>query len=184
MPGSAPAAVLLAAMFIHNVRPGPMIMIENPGFVANVVWILVFASVAMAVLGLLFTRPLVAVLKIPKEYLTPVIFSLCLIGPYALSQRLFDVYVMMAFGILGFLMRMMRYPMAPLILGIILGGMIDQNLRRGLVLFERDPTAILTRPISLALIALCLVTILAAMPGARRIGGRLLGRRTADSASV
>ncbi|MEP0322252.1 tripartite tricarboxylate transporter permease, partial [Bauldia litoralis] len=177
VPGSAPAAVLLAAMFIHNVRPGPMIMIENPGFVANVVWILVFASVAMAVLGLLLTRPLVAVLKIPKEYLTPVIFSLCLIGPYALSQRLFDVYVMMAFGILGFLMRMMRYPMAPLILGIILGGMIDQNLRRGLVLFERDPTAILGRPISLALIALCLLTILAAIPAARRLGGRVLGRR-------
>ncbi len=177
VPGSAPAAVLLAAMFIHNVRPGPMIMIENPGFVANVVWILVFASVAMAVLGLLLTRPLVMVLKIPKEYLTPVIFSLCLIGPYALSQRLFDVYVMMAFGILGFLMRMMRYPMAPLILGIILGGMIDQNLRRGLVLFERDPTAILTRPISLALLVLCLVTVLAAVPATRRIGARIFGRR-------
>ena len=66
MPGSAPAAVLLAAMFIHNVRPGPMIMIENPGFVANVVWIVVFGSIAMAILGLLATKPLVLVLKIPE----------------------------------------------------------------------------------------------------------------------
>ncbi|MCB1487189.1 MAG: tripartite tricarboxylate transporter permease [Bauldia sp.] len=179
VPGSAPAAVLLAAMLIHNVRPGPMIMIENPGFVSQVVWILVFASIAMAVLGLLLTRPLVAVLKIPKEYLTPIIFSLCLIGPYALSQRLFDVYVMMAFGILGFLMRMMRYPMAPLILGIILGGMIDQNLRRGLVLFERDPTAILHRPIAVILIVLCLATIIAAVPAARRIGARFFSARRA-----
>ena len=181
VPGSAPAAVLLAAMFIHNVRPGPMIMIENPGFVANVVWIVVFGSIAMAVLGLLLTRPLVAILKIPKAYLLPLIFVLCLIGPYALSQRLFDIHVMMAFGVLGFLMRLMRYPMAPLILGIILGGMIDQNLRRALVLFERDPTAILTRPISLVLIALCVVTVLAGIPSLRRIGGALFGRgRTAS----
>ena len=179
VPGSAPAAVLLAAMFIHNVRPGPMIMIENPGFVANVVWIVVFGSIAMAVLGLLLTRPLVAILKVPKEYLTPVIFTLCLIGPYALSQRLFDVYVMMAFGIIGFVMRLMRYPMAPLILGIILGTMIDQNLRRALVLFERDPTAILTRPISIALIVLCIATILAGFPGIRRAIAHLAGRRRA-----
>lgn len=181
VPGSAPAAVLLAAMFIHNVRPGPMIMIENPGFVSNVVWIVVFGSIAMAVLGLIVTRPLVLVLKIPKQYLTPVIFALCLIGPYALSQRLFDVYVMMAFGILGFLMRLMRYPMAPLILGIILGGMIDQNLRRSLVLFERDPTAILTRPIAMGLVVLCLVTVAAGVPAVRRAGARILKRRgTAD----
>ena len=177
VPGSAPAAVLLAAMFIHNVRPGPMIMIENPGFVTNVVWIVVFGSIAMAILGLLATRPLVMVLKIPKQYLTPVIFALCLIGPYALSQRLFDIYVMMAFGILGFLMRMMRYPMAPLILGIILGGMVDQNLRRSLVLFERDPTALFTRPIAVALLVLCLVTVLAAVPAIRRGAGHLLSRR-------
>ena len=180
VPGSAPAAVLLAAMFIHNVRPGPMIMIENPGFVANVVWIILFGSIAMAVLGLLLTRPLVAILKIPKAYLLPVIFILCLIGPYALSQRLFDIHVMMAFGVLGLLMRLMRYPMAPLILGIILGGMIDQNLRRALVLFERDPTAVLTRPISLVLILLCAVTLLAGIPAVRRACGALLaGRRRA-----
>ena len=86
---------------------------------------------------------------------------------------------MMAFGILGFLMRMMRYPMAPLILGIILGGMIDQNLRRGLVLFERDPTAILHRPIAVILIVLCLATIIAAVPAARRIGARFFSARRA-----
>jgi len=176
VPGSAPAAVLLAAMFIHNVRPGPLIMIENPDFVASVVWIVVFGSIVMAVLGLLVTRPLVAILKIPKEYLTPVIFALCIIGPYALSQRLFDVHVMLAFGVLGFLMRLMRYPMAPLILGIILGGMIDQNLRRALVLFERDPTDLLVRPIAMTLAFLCCATILAAIPGVRAFVAGRFGR--------
>ena len=160
VPGSAPAAVLIAAMFIHNVRPGPMIMFENPGFVSTVFGIIMLASLAIGVLGLLMTRPLLWILRVPRDFLTPVVFTLCILGPYALTQRLFDVQVMLAFGVLGFLMRLMRYPMAPLILGIILGGMIDQNLRRALVLFARDPTEILSRPISLVLIAVCLATLL------------------------
>ncbi len=159
VPGSAPAAVLLAAMFIHNVRPGPMIMIENPSFVSGVYWMVIFGTIAMAVMGLLLTRPLLYVLRIPREYLTPVVFALCLLGPYALTQRIFDIYVVLAFGLLGFAMRLMRYPMAPMILGIILGGMIDQNLRRMLQLIDRDPTQIFTRPIALVLILICLAAI-------------------------
>ncbi|MCO5071271.1 MAG: tripartite tricarboxylate transporter permease [Rhizobiaceae bacterium] len=179
VPGSAPAAVLLAAMFIHNVRPGPMIMIENPDFVAAVCWMVIFGTIAMAVMGLLLTRPLLYVLRIPREYLTPVVFCLCLIGPYALSQRLFDVYVVLAFGLLGFAMRLMRYPMAPLILGIILGGMVDQNLRRMLQLIDRDPTQIFTRPIALVLIAICLAAIF--MGTSRRSEARIPGvSREAD----
>ena len=165
VPGSAPAAVLLAAMFIHDVKPGPMIMFENPGFVAMVFWMLLFASIAMAVMGLALTRPLLYVLRVPKELLTPVVFSLCILGPYALTQRLFDVYVMLAFGVIGYLMRLMRYPMAPLILGIILGGMIDQNLRRALVLFERDPISFFSRPIAIILLILCLLTLLVGSSG-------------------
>lgn len=170
VPGSAPAAVLLAAMFIHNLRPGPMIMIESPDLVARVFWMIIFGSITMAVLGLMMTRPLLYVLRIPREYLTPAIFCLCLLGPYALSQRLFDIYVVLAFGLLGFAMRLMRYPMAPMILGIILGGMIDQNLRRMLVLIDRDPTQIFTRPISLILILVCVAAIVAG--GGRDAGSR------------
>jgi putative tricarboxylic transport membrane protein len=167
VPGSAPAAVLLAAMFIHNVKPGPMIMFENPGFVALVFWMLLFASLAIAIMGLALTRPLLYVLRVPREMLIPVVFSLCILGPYALTQRLFDVYVMLAFGVLGYLMRLMRYPMAPMILGIILGGMIDQNFRRALVLFERDPYSFLSRPIGIILLALCLLTLLAGAGGVK-----------------
>ncbi len=171
VPGSAPAAVLLAAMFIHNVRPGPMILIENPVFISTVFWIIIFGSIAMAVMGLMLTRPLLYVLKIPREFLTPVVFTLCVLGPYALTQRIFDIYVVLAFGLLGYALRMMRYPMAPLILGIILGGMIDQNLRRGLMLFARDPMDILTRPIALLLIMICIAAIV--IGGKARPGKRL-----------
>jgi putative tricarboxylic transport membrane protein len=181
VPGSAPAAVLLAAMFIHNVRPGPMIIFENPGFIPTVFWIVIFGSLAMAVLGLALTRPLLYVLRIPREYLTPIVFALCILGPFALTQRIFDIYVMLAFGVIGFLLRRMRYPMAPLILGIILGGMIDQNLRRMLVLVEREPLEILTRPISLALMAFCLAAILMGNSTLHRLSGLLSGRFRTDA---
>ena len=175
VPGSAPAAVLLAALFIHNVRPGPFIMIEAPHFVFQVFWMMAFAMVAMATLGLLLTRPLLLILRIPSERLMPAIFVLCVIGPYALSQRLFDVYVMVVFGILGFALRQMRYPMAPLILGIILGAMIDQNLRRSLQLARGDPIQFIDRPLSAIFCALCVATILFGIPAVRRFVGNRLG---------
>ena len=83
MPGSAPAAVLIAALFIHGVRPGPMIMIEQPIFVYSIVAMLFFATIGITVFGLALTRPLLYVLRIPRERLMPIVFVLCVIGPYA-----------------------------------------------------------------------------------------------------
>ena len=90
----------------------------------------------------------------------PVVFVLCVIGPYALTNRLFDIWVMLAFGILGFVLREMKYPMAPLVLGIVLGDILDKSLRRALVLSDGDLTPFFTRPISLTLWVLTLVTVL------------------------
>ena len=84
VPGSAPAAVLLAALFIHGVRPGPLIMIEFPGFIMQVVAMLLLATFAILVYGLLLTRPLLYVLAVPRERLMPVIFVLCTIGSFAI----------------------------------------------------------------------------------------------------
>jgi putative tricarboxylic transport membrane protein len=160
IPGSAPAAVLLAAMFIHGVRPGPLIMIEFPTFVYDVVAMVLFANFAMLILGLSMVRTLVKVLLIPRERLMPIIFVLCLIGSFAITTRLFDVWVMLAFGVIGYYMREMDYPMAPLILGIVLGDIVDKNLRRGLVLSDGSLGPFLTRPISGVLVAIIVFTIL------------------------
>jgi putative tricarboxylic transport membrane protein len=175
VPGSAPAAVLLAAMFIHGIRPGPLIMIEAPEFVYQVVWMVLLATVAMGVFGLALTRPLLTVLRVPRERLMPVVFVLCVIGPYAITQRLFDVYVMLFFGIVGFILREMKYPMAPLVLGIILGDILDKNLRRALVLSDGDLTPFFTRPVSAALWITTALIILFALPPVRRAAGRLMG---------
>jgi len=159
IPGSAPAAVLLAAMFIHGVRPGPLIMIENPGFVYKVVAMVFLATFAMYILGLSMVRWLVKVLLVPRSKLMPVVFVLCVIGAYALESRPFDIIVMVSFGIIGYLMREMDYPVAPMILGIILGDILDKNLRRALVITDGDIMPFFTRPISLVLVIFIIFTL-------------------------
>ncbi len=173
VPGSAPAAVLIAALFIHGVRPGPMIMIEAPTFIYSVAAMLVLATLAIAVFGLALTPLFIQVLRVPRAWLMPVVFTLCVIGPYALTQRIFDIWVMVAFGLLGFAMRQMRYPVAPLVLGIILGDLLDKSLRRGLILSDGDLAPFFTRPISAAFAALILVSVLMAVPPVRRGLARL-----------
>lgn len=169
LPGSAASAVLIAAMLIHGIRPGPLLMTENPLFLYQVVAMLLLATMAILVYGLSLTRLFLLVLLVPRERLMAVIAVLCVIGSFAITQRMFDVYVMLAFGIGGFLLREMKYPMAPLILGIILGDLLDANLRRGLLLTNGDPTPFFTRPISLVLWLIILFTILLSIPA---INGR------------
>jgi putative tricarboxylic transport membrane protein len=176
VPGSAPAAVLIAALFIHGVRPGPMIMIEQPAFIYDIVAMLLLATVGITVFGLCLTRPLLLVLRVPRERLVPVIYVLCVIGPYAITQRMFDIWVMLGFGVAGFLLREMRYPMAPLVLGIILGDLLDKNLRRGLTLSDGSLEPFFTRPISLIFCVVTVTTILLSVPAVRAGVTRLLRR--------
>jgi putative tricarboxylic transport membrane protein len=168
IPGSAPAAVLLGAMLIHGVRPGPLIMIEFPNFIYETVAMVLFATIAMFILGLSLVRTLVKVLMVPRQKLMPIVFVLCVVGAYAITGRLFDVGVMVVFGIIGFMLREMEYPMAPLVLGIILGDILDKNLRRSLILTDGQIGPLFTRPISMVIIALTVLTIVTRMPAAQR----------------
>jgi putative tricarboxylic transport membrane protein len=117
VPGSAPAAVLLAAMLIHGVRPGPTIMLEAPTFVYEVVAMMLLASLGILFFGLVLTKPLVRILLVPRVYVMPVVFVLCTVGSFAIASRLFDVWTMVGFGLLGYLLRRFDYPLAPLVLG-------------------------------------------------------------------
>ncbi|MBP7566603.1 MAG: tripartite tricarboxylate transporter permease [Burkholderiaceae bacterium] len=159
IPGSAPAAVLMAAMIIHGIKPGPMIMVENPQFVYDVVAMMLFATIGILIYGLVLTKALVQVLRVPQHLIVPIIFVLCAVGSFAIAGRLFDVYVMLAFGLIGFFLRHYGYPMAPLVLGIVLGDLLEKNLRRALVLSDGDLAPFFTRPISAAVAALIFGTI-------------------------
>ncbi len=178
IPGSAPAAVLLAAMVLHGVRPGPMIMVEFPSFVYEVVVMMFLAAIAILVLGIVLTPVLLRVLSIPRERLMPVVFVLCVIGSYAIQQRMFDVWVMVVFGIVGFALREMKYPMAPLVLGIVLGDIFDKSFRRSWVIHGGDLAFYLHRPISLVLIILCIATIVMSIGPFRRYYGPRIGAFT------
>ncbi len=159
IPGSAPAAVLMAAMIIHGIKPGPMIMIENPRFVYDVVAMMLFATLGILIYGLVLTKALVQVLRVPQHVLVPIIFVLCAVGSFAIAGRMFDVYVMLVFGILGYFLRHFGYPMAPLVLGIVLGDLLEKNLRRALILSDGDLTPFFTRPISAVVAAMIFGTI-------------------------
>jgi putative tricarboxylic transport membrane protein len=159
IPGSAPAAVLMAAMIIHGVKPGPMIMIESPQFVYDVVAMMLFATIGILIYGMVLTKLLVQVLRVPQHVITPIIFVLCAVGSFAIAGRLFDVWVMLAFGLVGYALRHFGYPMAPLVLGIVLGDLLEKNLRRALVLSDGDLAPFFTRPISGVLAALIIGTI-------------------------
>ncbi|OAM82320.1 tripartite tricarboxylate transporter permease [Devosia elaeis] len=183
LPGSAAAAVLIAAMMIHGIRPGPMLMIENAPFLYQVVAMLLLATLANLIFGLSLTKVFIKVLSVPRERLMAVIYVLCVVGSFAITQRMFDVYVMLFFGIVGFILREMKYPMAPLVLGIVLGDLLDLNLRRGLALTNGDPSPFFTRPISAVICLIIILTILMSIPAVNRRVRALFPRNRGDVAA-
>jgi len=164
VPGSAPAAVLLAAMLIHGLNPGPMLMINNPEYVYQVVAMLVIADMTKLFYGLTLVRPLLWILLVPRERLMPIVFVLCCVGAYAITSRTFDIYVMLAFGVIGFVLRLLKFPMAPMILGLVLGDLLDKNLLRGLTLSSGGLEPFFTRPLAGTFAAITIVSFLWSIP--------------------
>lgn len=160
VPGSAPAAVLMAAMIIHGVQPGPMLMVNQPQFAYDVVAITLAATLAILVFGLFLVRPLLWVLRVPRAIIMPVVFVLCVLGAYAIASRVFDIWVMLAVGVVCFVLRRRGYPVAPFVLGLVLGDIVDKSLRRGLVIADGDLTPFFTRPIAGVLAAIAITTVL------------------------
>jgi putative tricarboxylic transport membrane protein len=179
IPGSAPAAVLMAAMIIHGVQPGPMLMTTQPQFVYDVVAITLVATLAILVFGRVLVRPIVQILRVPREIVMPIVFVLCVLGSYSIAARLFDVWVMLVVGVVCFLLRRRGFPVAPFVLGLVLGDIVDKSLRRGLVLSDGSLLPFFTRPISAVLALVVLAMLLVQVPAVRRMFER---RRPAAAA--
>ncbi len=136
-------------------------MVESPQFVYDVVTMMLFATLRHPVLRPARSRRfLVHILRARYQVIVPIIFVLCTVGSFAIASRLFDVWVMLGFGVLGFVLRLLNYPMAPLVLGLVLGDLLEKILRRGLVLSDGDLTPFFTRPISALLITLIVLVII------------------------
>jgi putative tricarboxylic transport membrane protein len=173
VPGSAPSAVLMAAIIIHGIQPGPMLMVEHRQFVYDMVAMTTLATVCILVFGLYLVRPLLYVLRVKHNVLMPIIFLMSTVGAYATAWRLFDVYSMIAVGIGAFFLRRKGYQMAPFVLGLVLGTLLDKSLRRGLVLSDGSILPFFTRPICIGFASVTIFSMLLYIPAFSRAVNRL-----------
>ncbi len=156
IPGSPTTAILLGGMIIWGLRPGPLLFTEKPDFVWGLIGSLYVANFFTVIINLAFIPIFVRVLTLPFTILAPVIFVLCIVGGFAPTQNMHDVWLMLLFGIAGYLLRKLNYPVAPAVLAIVLGPLAERSLRQSLLSSQGDVMIFFERPISAICIALAL----------------------------
>ncbi|MBP1774567.1 MAG: protein of unknown function transrane, partial [candidate division NC10 bacterium] len=157
IPGDTVTAMLLGGFMIHGIVPGPLLFRSNGDLVYGIFVALLVANVVMISMEYYGLRVFVKLLRIPKFYLLPVILALCVVGAFGLNNRVFDVWTILVFGLLGYALERFGYPLVPLILGFILGPMAETSLRRGLMSSRGSFQPFLTEPISLLLLVAALI---------------------------
>lgn len=160
IPGDAVTAVMIGALTIHGLRPGPNLMTTTPDLFYLIVSCLLIASVALLVFGLTGIKIFTKIVEIPKGILLPIIIILSVVGSYAINNSLFDIYWMLGFGVLGYFLKRFDYPVAPAVLGIILTKLLEENYRRGILLKKSLPGlfgSLFTSPITFILFVLIVV---------------------------
>lgn len=161
IPGDAVTAVMLAAFYVHGMRPGPMLFVKSPELFYAVVMGGFIGAFAVLVFSVSLAPILARVVSISKSVLLPMISVLCVIGTYAVNNSFFEVFMMIFFGMLGFLLRDRGYSVAPMVLGLVLGNMMDFNLRKAISLAQTEDSFILAlfyRPITLVLLAMVILS--------------------------
>lgn len=159
IPGDAMTAVLMGGLIIQGLRPGPLLFQQQMPFVSSIFISLLLSVVFMCILGLLGAKGFARLISFPKKYLIPAILVFGLIGSYALSNSIFDIWVLIISGIVGFVFRKVGLPIAPVILGMILGPLFESNFRRALMLSEGEWGIFIQRPISLAFLITTLLIL-------------------------
>lgn len=180
IPGSPTTAILLGGMIIWGLRPGPLLFTEHPEFVWGLIGSLYIANVVTLVCNIAFIPLFAKVLEMKFTILAPVIFVLCIVGGYAPTQTLHDVWLMLIFGVAGYLLRKLDYPVAPAVLAIVLGPLAERSLRQSLLSSQGDPMTFFDRPLSLIFMIGALLLFLYPL-----IAARLRKRRkAADEAAA
>lgn len=169
VPGSPPAAVLLGALTLHGIRPGPMINIESPGFIGKMAALLLLSVVTLWISGTMLAKPMTKILKVPIVYLMPIVAALSVIGGYAINLSAFDLLTVLVFGLLGYFLDKMQYSAAPIVLGLILGNMIDVKFRTALIANNGSMLPFVARPIAGVFLAIILFTIIKQLLSAKKV---------------
>ncbi len=157
IPGSVIDVFLIAALMIHSIQPGPYLFINNPDIVWAMIVACLVANLMMFAIMVLGAGYMSRLMYLPRAYLLPVVLSFCIVGAYGLDNTMLDVWVMLAFGVIGFFMERAGIPLGPFIIGFILAPLAEVNLRSGLSATAGDITPIFTRPLSLAFLILAIV---------------------------
>ncbi|GAG39877.1 unnamed protein product [marine sediment metagenome] len=165
IPGSAPMAAFLAALNLHGIIVGPTISMEQPGLLYFMYGTLIIANIAMYFCAFALIKPSVKLFSLPREILLPIITLLCFIGAFAQKLAMFDIYLMFGFGLLGFFMRKADIPIGPMVLGVILGNMLDENFRRAMLVFERQSIleVLVDRPLGAILLVIVILTFIGSL---------------------
>ena len=160
IPGNAPAAAILAALEMKGVVVGPTIQTENPGLIYFIYFALIIANFLMYGMAIVLVKPCVKLFSLPRTLLMPLIIPICVMGAFAVNLNYFDVWVMFAAGLVGYLLFRFGFPLAPMVLAVILGPLADENLRRALLIFEDRPiwSVVTNHPVGTVLILVVLYT--------------------------
>ncbi|MBU2053937.1 MAG: tripartite tricarboxylate transporter permease [Proteobacteria bacterium] len=176
IPGSGTMALMLGALMIHGITPGPMVMVQQPDLFWGLIASMWIGNLMLVVLNLPMVGVWVSVLKLPYRMLFPAIMVFSAIGIYSTNNVSFDVYLAAIFGVLGIAWRVLGCSPIPMLLGFVLGPIMEENLRRALQVSEGDPSVFLTRPISLAfIIATVLILVVMVMPAVRKRRDDIVG---------
>jgi TctA family transporter len=169
IPSNAVMALMVGALIVHNIQPGPQVMTSNPDLFWGLIVSMWIGNLFLVILNLPLIGIWVRLLSVPYRLLFPLILLACSIGAFSANNNMFDVWVAVAFGVLGYVFLKLGCEPAPLLLGYILGPMLEENLRRALVLSRGDYTVFLTRPLSLAMLVVAAVLlVLIAAPAIRK----------------
>ena len=167
IPGSVIDAILLGGLLIHGLQPGPLLFQQSPEMVYTIMGTVLISNIAMFLIMILAVRHLARLAMIPRSLLMPVILVFCIIGSFALSTRMFDVWTMLAFGLIGFGFECTKIPLAPFVIGFILAPIAEENLQRGLMASNGSFLPLLQNPISLGLVIASVVLL--AIPLYRKV---------------
>lgn len=170
IPGDVASALLIGGLMIHGISPGPMLFTTNAGLVYTIFAALMLANVAMLVLEYVGMRLFVKVLAVKKYALLPIIAILCCVGAYGASNRVFDCICLIFFGVYGYVMSKLKFPLAPMIIGFILGPMAETNLRRGIMSVDGNIWMFFTRPIAVCFFVATVISVVLTIRQRRKEG--------------
>ena len=159
IPGSATAAVILGGLQVQGLRPGPYLFEEQPGLLYGIFFAMLIANILFLFIGLLGAKVFARISLVPRTFLWPTVFALCFVGAYGLNQSIVDVWIMIISGLVGFVLKRNGFGPAPIIMGIVLGGLVETSLAQSMIIFDQQWTGFFTRPIALAFFALAMISL-------------------------